>query len=232
MSMKIVIDPGHGGKDSGAVSDGLREKDITLDIALKLRDKLAAYADVSLTRGGDSFIALADRAAIANSIGAQCFISIHVNAGGGTGFESYIYTKGIRRSQELQKTVHNEVAAFYNAQGLPDRGMKQANFAVLRMTNMPAVLLENLFIDTESDAAKLKDPAFRDKAAGAIANGVIKAFNLQGTVPPPPPSHWAIKDFQRLVDTGLITGQHNLDANVTWGQMSAVLARLLDELGL
>jgi len=230
--MKIVIDPGHGGKDSGAVGNGLREKDITLDIALKLRDKLAAYADVSLTRGGDSFITLADRAAVANSIGADCFVSIHVNAGGSTGFESYIYTKGLRRSRELQKTVHNEVAAFYMAQGLPDRGMKQANFAVLRETTMPAVLLENLFIDTDSDAVKLKDPAFRDKAAGAIASGVVKAFNLQGNIPPPPPPHWAIKDFQRLVDAGLVTGQHNLDANVTWGQMSAVLARLLDELGL
>lgn len=230
--MKIVIDPGHGGKDGGAFGNGLREKDITLDIALKLRDKLAAYADVSLTRGGDSFVALNDRAAVANRIGADCFISIHVNAGGSTGFESFIYTNGLRRSGEFQKTVHNEVAAFYKAQGFPDRGMKRANFAVLRKTNMPAVLLENLFIDTESDAANLKDPAFRDKAAGAIANGVIKAFNLQGTVPPSPPPHWAIKDFQRLVDVGLVSGQHNLDDNVTWGEMSAVLARLLDELGL
>lgn len=233
MSKKIVIDPGHGGDDPGAMGFGLQEKNLTLDIAVKLREKLANYADVKLTRTGDTSVSLSERAAQANRMGADFFISLHVNAGGGTGFESYIYTNAGAETQRIGQTVHNEVAGFYAANGFPDRGLKKAGYTVLKKTLMPALLLENLFLDRQSDSGKLKDPVFRQNIAAAIANGVIKALNLQEQPEQPgPPPHWAREDFIRLVQAGLVKGQHNLDTAVTWGEMSAVLARLLDKLGL
>lgn len=245
MSKKIVIDPGHGGYDPGAEGYGLQEKNVNLDIALKLREKLANYADITMTRASDIFVSLSERAAIANRIGADYFIGIHVNAGGGTGFESYTYTKSLAESERIRSIMHQYVAAFYLTNGFPDRGIKKADFAVLRDTNMPAVLLENLFIDTQADSNKLKDPVFRANAAGVIGDGVIKALNLQGQdqssdpMPAPrpsplpdPPSHWAAPDFRRLQEAGLVNSPHDLDSTVTWGEMSAVLARLLDKLKL
>lgn len=241
MSKKIVIDPGHGGNDPGAEGFGLQEKNITLDIALKLRAKLAHYADITMTRSSDVFISLSERAAIANRIGADYFIAVHVNAGGGTGFESYTFTNGSAEGEKIREIIHKEVAAYYQANGFPDRGMKKADFAVLRNTHMPSVLLENLFIDTQADAQKLKDPSFREGAAQAMANGLIKALNLQGQTQPPAPTptptpvpspHWAAADFARLQKAGLVNSDHNLDSPVTWGEMSAVLARLLDKLNM
>lgn len=158
-----------------------------------------------------------------------------MNSGGGTGFESYVYTNAIAENERLRGIIHKEAAAFYLANGFPDRGMKKANFAVLRDTKMPSTLLENLFIDTAADAEMLKDPNFCKKIAGAIADGLIKALDLHNgnTVPGTPyPPHWADADFQRLVKAGLVQNQHNLNSPVTWGEFSAVVARLLDKLKL
>jgi N-acetylmuramoyl-L-alanine amidase len=245
MTKKIVIDPGHGGHDPGAEGFGLQEKNISLDIALKLREKLAHYADITMTRSSDVFISLSERAAIANRISADYFIAIHVNAGGGKGFESYTFTKGSAEGENIRSIVHKEVAAYYQSNGFPDRGMKKADFAVLRGTKMPSVLLENLFIDTQADALKLKNSSFRAGVAQAIAGGMIKALNLQeqnqSPVPTPtptpapvpvpvPPPHWAAADFARIQKAGLVNSAHDLDSTITWGEMSAVLARLLDKL--
>lgn len=238
MSKKIIIDPGHGGSDPGATGFGLQEKIINLDIALHLKSKLANFADVTLTRSSDTFISLPKRTALANKLGADFFISIHVNAGGGTGFESFVFTNASTESVRLREVIHKEVAAFYKANGFIDRGRKKANFAVLRESHMPSVLLENLFIDTKSNVTKLSDPRFREQIAGAIAGGVIKALKLQGSVPTPTPQpttlpeHWANPYFQKLVKAGLVQEQHNLDSSVTWGEMSSVLAKLLDKLNM
>lgn len=92
--VKIFIDPGHGGSDPGATGNGLQEKTLTLQIALALRTILTnEYEDVSLllSRTSDQYVSLNDRTNAANNWGADFFLSIHVNSGGGTGFESYIY---------------------------------------------------------------------------------------------------------------------------------------------
>lgn len=236
MTKLIVLDPGHGGMDPGALGNGLVEKDITLDLARRVQKKLAGVTDVVLTRNSDVFVSLADRADRANKLNADLFVSLHVNSGGGTGFESYVYTEADTGTVEIKNIVHNETAAYYSRFGFPDRGKKKADFAVLRLTKMPAVLLENLFIDTKNDAEKLKDPVFLDGAAEAISRGIIEAVGEQ-TVPQPqppaPPSpHWAVMDFERLQKAGLVLDEHNLDSSVTWGEMSAVVARLLDKLNL
>jgi len=230
MVKKLVIDPGHGGHDPGAVGYGLQEKSITFEIALKLREKLDNYMDVSLTRNGDNSASLAERAGFANRTGADLFISLHVNAGGGTGFESYIYPNASVESRRLSEALHRAVAEFYLRQGFPDRGLKKASFAVLRETVMPAILLENLFIDRQEDMLKLRDPVFREAVAAAIAGGVAKIFGFEipGELPQQSP-HWAYQDFLRLKNAGLVRDDHDLDAPITWGEFSAVIARLMEK---
>jgi N-acetylmuramoyl-L-alanine amidase len=177
--MKIMIDPGHGGSDPGAVGNGLQEKNLTLTISRHIRDMLQNDYDgvsVSMTRNSDVFVGLSQRASMANQWGADYFMSIHINAGGGTGFESYIHTSRTSGSVRAQDIIHPEIVRAMNVR---DRGKKTANFAVLRETNMPAILTENLFIDNATDAAKLKDANFLRTIARGHVNGLQKAFNLR-----------------------------------------------------
>ena len=178
--MIVCIDPGHGGTDPGGCSNGLREKDLTLDISLKLNNLLKNYeVDTILTRDKDIDVGLLQRANMANSANVDFFISIHVNAGGGSGVESYRHPAASDKTASIQTIIHREVAKFYVANGFTDRGMKTANYEVLRDTNMPATLLENLFIDTTKDAAFLKDDKNRQAIAQAICNGIVQALGLK-----------------------------------------------------
>jgi len=240
----IVIDPGHGGNDPGASAFNLQEKDLNLDIALQLKTLLANYAEVRLTRNSDVFVGLSQRAAFANSLKADLFVSIHINAGGGTGFESYLRKGADQENIGLAKTLHSSLADFYKGKGFPDRGIKYANFAVLRETSIPAILFENLFIDQEKDVEKLKDASFRREIAQAMARGIIEGLNLEAlqqvpnvevptATPTPttqPSENWAEPAFQRLINLGLVKNQHSLTSPVTWGELSAVITRLLDRL--
>jgi N-acetylmuramoyl-L-alanine amidase len=182
--MLIVGDPGHGSTengvfDPGAVGNGLRECDLTLDIVRRAKDKLSAYeVDFRIAPQGS----LAERVSFANDVCADFFLSVHVNAGGGTGFESYIWTFDYLDgtiTDELQAIIHHAVMGYLGPQSLTDRGPKAANFEVLRETDMPALLLECLFIDNPWDSAKLKDNAFLNGLANEIAWGLVRAFNLQ-----------------------------------------------------
>lgn len=181
--VKIYIDPGHGGNDSGATGNGLQEKNITLQIALKVRDELKKYNDatVKMSRTKDETVSLQQRTNEANSWNADYFVSIHINSGGGTGFESYIYNQltAASKTAKMRSTLHNFLI---KTNELKDRGKKKANFHVLRESNMAAVLTENGFIDTRSDAAKLKDAVWINKVAIAHANGIAQIFNLKKKV--------------------------------------------------
>lgn len=184
---KLVLDPGHSGSDPGAVGNGIQEKDVNLDLANRVAAKLSGYdVEVTLTHTADVDMELDERCKIANSLGADYFCSLHSNAGGGTGFESYVYTQASGITRQMQDVVHEKVAAYYTSQGLADRGRKQANFFVLRETGMPAILLENLFVDNPADAEKLKDAAFLDGLAGAIAQGLAAALGLSEKAPETP----------------------------------------------
>ncbi|MBA2874293.1 N-acetylmuramoyl-L-alanine amidase [Thermaerobacillus caldiproteolyticus] len=179
---KIVLDAGHGGTDSGAVGNGLREKDLTLNIVKKIGDMLKDYEGVEIiyTRTDDRFIELSERAAIANRAGADFFLSVHINAGGGTGFESYIYNGNVSSATiAYQNVIHAEIVKAIN---VTDRGKKRANYAVLRETKMPAILIENLFIDNANDAAKLKSEQFLQQIAYGHVQGIVKAFGLKKKV--------------------------------------------------
>ncbi len=177
--VKIYIDPGHGGTDPGAVGNGLQEKNLTLQIASRVRDILVGeYNNVSvlMSRTGDTFPSLVNRTNQANAWGADFFLSIHINAGGGTGYEDYIYPGSGAPTTTYQTNIHSEIMKLVN---FSDRGKKTANFHVLRESNMPALLTENGFIDNSNDAAKLKTASFIESLARGHANGLVKCFNLQ-----------------------------------------------------
>ena len=177
--VKIMIDPGHGGGDPGAIGNGLQEKDLTLKISLKIRDILYQYEDVrvNLTRTQDVSLSLKQRTDLANAWGADYLMSIHINAGGGNGFESFIYPGSSGVTVANQNVIHGKIME--HLQDVRDRGRKSANFHMVRASKMPAILTENLFIDNKSDAAKLKDDAFLDKIALGHVNGLVAAYGLK-----------------------------------------------------
>ncbi|HEX6683430.1 MAG TPA: N-acetylmuramoyl-L-alanine amidase [Candidatus Limnocylindrales bacterium] len=176
---KIYIDPGHGGTDVGAVGNGLREKDVTLDLALRLNHILViGYGfQTRLSRSSDVTRSLGSRTSDANTWGANIYVSIHINAGGGTGFESYRYPSAGSGTIRLHNLLHTRViAAMRTVAAVTDRGQKTANFHVLRETAMSAVLTENLFIDRAADAALLKRNDFRHAVASGHATGIANFF--------------------------------------------------------
>jgi N-acetylmuramoyl-L-alanine amidase len=178
--VKIFIDPGHGGTDSGAVGNGIQEKNVTLQIGLRIRDILEReYSNVSvrMSRTGDTTVSLNQRSNAANSWGADFLYSVHVNSGGGIGYEDYIYSRlsSSSRTAQMQRTIHSEIIARNN---MNDRGMKKADFHMLRETNMDAVLTENGFIDNAGDAAKMKDPAWIEQVARGHVVGLERIYNL------------------------------------------------------
>ncbi len=193
--VKIFIDPGHGGKDPGAVGNGLKEKDLTLKITKKIQSLLGEYQNISvkLSRTTDVYLSLSERADLANKWGADYFISVHINAGGGTGFESYIYNGSVSSATIAnQNVMHQEIMKAIG--GVKDRGKKRANYAVLRETKMPAILTENLFIDHSTDASKLKSDSFLSQIAFGHVQGLVKAFGLKKKANPQPQPQQKVSD--------------------------------------
>ena len=165
----IVIDPGHGGKDPGAVYAGYKEKDIVLPIALYLGGFLSNMANCVYTRTADVYVPLRDRVFIANSVKADMFISIHVNASpkhNAKGEEIWIYP-GSTKSAKLANSI-----ATYIDEIVPGRfrGVKEGNFYVLRKTKMPAVLIEVGFLD--NPITPLHSSNAQIRAAFLINNGI------------------------------------------------------------
>ncbi|ACK70230.1 N-acetylmuramoyl-L-alanine amidase [Gloeothece citriformis PCC 7424] len=169
----VVIDPGHGGKDPGAIGlGGLQEKDVILPISQEVSSILQQQGvQVMLTRNSDYFVTLQGRTAMANRAGADLFVSIHANAVGGgrtevNGLEVYYFN-----SRALAETIHRNIMRSIN---MRDRGVRQARFYVLRTSRMPSSLVEVGFVTGSIDNANLRDPAFRSQMAQAIARGILE----------------------------------------------------------
>lgn len=188
--MKIFIDPGHGGKDSGASGNGIKEKDIVLDICKRIQTGLEAYdVDVKLSRETDVFIELTDRTKAANNWNADVLLSVHINAAASAaakGFASYIYPGSNAATVAYQNVMHQEIFKALGA-GLTDRGKETANFHMLRESKMKAILTENLFISNAAEAARLADADFRQKIAQGHINGLEKYLGLKKKVQQQPP---------------------------------------------
>ena len=215
--MKIFIDAGHGGNDPGAVGNGLREKDLTLDIAKRiqkyLNDNYTGHT-IKLSRTGDTTLSLTQRTNMANAWGADFFLSVHINAGGGTGYEDFIHNGLSNGSStaKLRDIFHSEISkeqSFWR-----NRGKKKANFAVLRQTKMSAILTENGFIDTKADADKLKSNTYLNRIAKGHAEGIAKALKLKAKPKKTTkPTSNKSETFYRVV-AGSYKDRKNADAQV------------------
>lgn len=209
---RIIIDNGHGGRDPGACGFGLQEKDITLNLAQKIMRQLAQYpVEIILTRASNYTVSLEERVKMANQENAALFLSIHINAGGGTGFESYIHPAASVKTVNYQAKIHAAIMAFLRGEGVVDRGMKRKNFYVLRETKMPAVLCENLFIDNEKDVGLLKSETFLSDLAGAYVNGIVNALELEKYADTDNILPWAKNTVEKAVSIGLVANPELLN---------------------
>lgn len=168
----VVLDPGHGGTDPGAVGNGLREADLTLDIANRTYSYMTTNypATVYRTRTADTTVSLDARTSYANSKGANFFTSMHINSYSSStanGVETYSYP-GSTSGASLASKVHAKYAGYFSS----NRGLKTAEFYVLKYTNMPAILGETGFISNPTDAGKLATTTFRQNLAVAYSQGM------------------------------------------------------------
>ncbi|WP_273832324.1 N-acetylmuramoyl-L-alanine amidase [Guptibacillus sedimenti] len=178
----IVIDPGHGGLDSGATYRSVQEKNLNLAISNMVRDHLVSEyeVDVVLTRETDKTLDLKERTDFANALKADFFLSIHNNASGGSGFETFIFNGTVpNETVQLQTSIHNRIAQdILKKYNILDRGKKRANFHVLRETKMNALLIEVLFVDNEKDLKLLTNPAFIMDVSTVIGEATAAALKL------------------------------------------------------
>jgi len=166
--MKIFIDPGHGGSDPGAVSR-IKESQYTLSYALELGRVLKLLGfDVAYSHTTDVDVSLSNRCVNANAWGADYFISVHFNAGGGVGIETFAFSAG-GNGEKLANAVQS---ALIIATGSTDRGRKFANYQVLRDTNMSAILIEGGFVDNDADAQKIQTEDYKRKYIQGVTKGV------------------------------------------------------------
>jgi N-acetylmuramoyl-L-alanine amidase len=191
----VMIDAGHGGVDPGASGDGdggpeLFEKDINLDVALRLEAYLlSAGFSVYMIRSGDDAVDIYERPQIANGRGVQAYISIHNNSSKKpdvSGTSTYYYNKEWATgypldSETLAASVQKSVSAYA---GLPDLGLHDGpEYIVLNRTQMPAVIVEGAFLSNASDRALMRTDAYRDAYAFGVAVGLINALNGRATNP-------------------------------------------------
>ncbi len=179
----VVIDPGHGGPDPGAIGiGGLRETDVVLEVS-KLVKKLLTEKGVKvrLTRNKELDLDLPPRVSIANRTDADIFVSIHANASRGrrrdiNGLETFYYSGW--RGRLLAKKIQKQILKV--SPGSPDRGVRQGRFFVIKNTRMPAVLVEIGFLTGRLDARRLEKSIHRKRIAYAITRGILEYFSKAG----------------------------------------------------
>lgn len=211
--MKVCIDAGHNDKgfDTGASGNGLREQDVNFEVAHKLADLLRNNGiEVIETRptkntnlGYDLNSSLKARSTFANDSKADYFISIHCNAGGGIGTETYISGIG-GNAEKIAKKVNSEIV---NTLKTTNRGVKVNNLYVLNKTDMPAVLIELGFIDNVYDSEKLRNK--QDDFATSIAKGFLDflgiAFKGNETAPESKNQYSYDNTVEHMIKLGITT---------------------------
>ncbi|MFC5604834.1 N-acetylmuramoyl-L-alanine amidase [Sporosarcina koreensis] len=175
--LTVVIDPGHGGKDPGAVGNKMSEKEVVLDISKRAKKYFQGTPiNVKLTRETDVFIELADRVKFAKQNNADLFISVHANAfnGKASGIETYYYSAArntnVQESKALSTYIQKRMLEAWN---LPDRSVQSKSLHVIRENSMPATLIEVGFIDNAKDAQYIASPAHRETMAKAVFLGTL-----------------------------------------------------------
>jgi N-acetylmuramoyl-L-alanine amidase len=170
----VIIDPGHGGKDPGAIGiGGVQEKNIILPIGKRIAEILERNGiQVIMTRDSDYFVTLPGRVTMAEQANASVFVSIHANSAGEnrpevSGLETYHYDTGLT----LARIVHSKILQSLN---IRDRSVRRSRFYVLRKNSMPAILVETGYLTGRDDVAKLRTSAYQNQMAEAIAQGILQ----------------------------------------------------------
>ena len=192
----VVLDPGHGGQDSGAMCNGVLEKDLTLDVARRVDRLLEAEGIATLmTRLGDTYVSLADRAAFTNRVSDCIFVSIHFNEDNkplSSGVETYYAAHQITagsfvaswlpflwrplsdspnfESQNLAQYIQEALVA---RTGALDRGTRAEQFFVIANVTSPAVLIEGGFLTNKEDISKVASEEYREQLAAAVTDGIL-----------------------------------------------------------
>ncbi len=212
---KFCVDAGHGGSETGAVGPtGLREKDVNLYVAYALKGLLESEgAEVLMTRADDSAVSITQRWQMANSWGANRFISIHHNAMPGNssvnGTETWVHQNASEESLQLANAVQAELVGEL---GLPNRGVKRTvinspyDFGVLKNTTMPAILTEASFISNPQEEQRLRDPAYLDREAMAIMRGIHMPSKINFIQPQDNRVSWGTVDVELQM-----LGEDNVD---------------------
>ncbi len=175
--LKVFIDPGHGGSDPGAIGNGLNEKDVVLSISKKLGVLLNARGvSVQYSRTSDIDVNLEGRPQQANNWGVNLFVSVHANAcdSSARGTECYTTQSADNKTKQLSANISKTIS---NKFGIPNRGHKEEIWRVLRLSNMPGILIETAFIDNSSDANLLRNN--QNDFANSIANEILNYLNVQ-----------------------------------------------------
>ena len=180
----IVVDPGHGGSNPGAVANNSKESDNNLAVALKLRDKLVqAGATVLMTRDSDRTVGseglslseeLGARVTIAEENHADIFVSIHSNDNSDSSIKGAMTFYQNGKSSALASEIENSLVT---ETGAVDKGTSSANFHVLRNTSMPSTLVEMGFVSNKEEASQLNSDSYRNKLAQGIFTGIVNYFN-------------------------------------------------------
>jgi len=177
----VCVDPGHGGNDPGAIGidgpDFPNEKDWNLNISLKLKDLLENQSfDVIITREDDVFVGLTERVEICNNANTDIFVSVHSNSANNStvrGTETFVHPQSSSEARSLAQKVQDNLVELLRTR---DRGVKEENFAVLRETNMTAILAEVAFMSNQEEFNLLNSSEFREAAATGIYNGIVEYF--------------------------------------------------------
>lgn len=243
-ALKVMVDPGHGGFDPGALGvNGLYEKTITLDIALKLRDELQKRGfNVNLTRDSDIYLSLSERVAIAERANADLFVSVHANSHISPLTQgslvlyydsqfpqaSYPASEAMSSlspaSKQLAELVLQNVV---KQTGLQNRGIIPSAAYVIRIGTVPSILVETAFLSNWQDAIKLADEQMRNRFAVGIAEGVA---SFQPPVFLDLIGHWAQEAVLRMKDKGILEGEtdHRFmpDRSLTRAEFFTVMGRM------
>ena len=174
----VMLDPGHGGKDPGAIGlGGLREVDVILPVAKRVAEILAKQGiAVKMTRNSDYFVGLDERVVMSREAGATLFVSIHANSIDNrpdvNGLELYHYNIG----QSFAETVHSTILDYVNKNGfyLNDRRVRSARFLVLRKSAIPAILVETGYLTSEAESSRLRRDDYQKVMAEGLAKGIIQ----------------------------------------------------------
>lgn len=176
----IFVDAGHGGTNPGASGHGIVEKNKALSVSLELSKQLVDNGfDVLMTREDDSTVNLRERSRMANNAGADYFISVHLNAFNGSvgGYETFIFNGNVdANTKSYAQVIHNHLSDLFSKKGINDRGLKEANFSVLRNTQMSASLVELGFIDSPRDIDFIKSRNYEKECAKAITAALLEIY--------------------------------------------------------